>query len=114
MDYSAINNIPTVYLKTKRKELGLTQDEFADLFGMKTDCYRKYEEGNRTPPDYVFHMMKIVIDHCEKGHSYTNLVSDFLESVRQDSLTKIFCKEQHDVVNMVFDYITRKAEQERV
>lgn len=111
---SIINNIKMVYLKRKRKELGLSQNDFASLFGMKKDCYRKYEEGNRVPPDNVFCLMKIIVDYYEKEHSSTNTISvvDFLESVRQDSLTKIFCEEQHDVVNMVFDYLTRKAEQE--
>lgn len=64
--YKAISNIPIAFLKVKRNELGLTQEEFSKLFGMTRDCYRQYEEGKRVPPDNVFRMMKIIVAYYEK------------------------------------------------
>lgn len=105
------NNTPATFLKTKRKELGLTQEDFAEVFDMTKDTYRRYETGERTPPENIYRMMKLLISHYENRITSANAISvnDFLENARSESLSKIFCNEQHDIVNMIFDYLTRKA-----
>lgn len=111
-----VSDTPAVYLRNKRKNLGLTQDEFASLFDMSKDTYRKYEEEERTPSRYVLRMMKIVISYYEKEQMSMNTMAtiSFLEAARQECLAKYFCKEQHDIVNMVFAYLIGKAEQKEV
>jgi DNA-binding transcriptional regulator YiaG len=50
-----------LYLRRKRDKLGLSRKEFAALFEMDVDTYRKYEEGTRNPRDNAFRMMKKLI-----------------------------------------------------
>ena len=106
-----INNTPATFLRNKRKELGLTQEDFAEVFDMTKDTYRRYETGERVPPENLYRIMKLLISHYENRISSANAISviDFLENARSESLQKIFCEEQHDIVNMIFDYLTRKA-----
>lgn len=61
--------IPLVYLRLKREALGLTQKEFAELFFMKKDTYRKYEEGIRKPSPVAFRLMKVLIEQYENQNT---------------------------------------------
>lgn len=100
-----------VYLKKKRKEFGLTQDEFAQLFGLSSGCYRKYETGQRNLNDVIYRMMKIIIGMYEADKIRVNLdsllSSDYLEMLREECIRTIFKSEQAYLVNLVFDFIIR-------
>ena len=63
---SIVHDVPMVYLRLKREELGLSRKEFAAIFDMDEDTYRKYEEGVRHPRDNAFRMMKKLIAYYEK------------------------------------------------
>lgn len=110
MDKNASNTSPVVYLKTKRKELGMNQGEFADIFGISKDVYRKYEENARNLPDDKFLIMKKTIEYYEKLNlcEKTIVSVEFLETARQECLVKIFKEEHHVIVNLVFDFLERK------
>lgn len=101
------------FLRMKRKEFGLNQKRFAKIFGMNWDVYRKYEEGVRNLPIDKFVKIMEAIQNYEKciyGKN-VNYVNTFLEDIKKECLTQTFCKEQSDMVNMIFDDIKRKAEQ---
>ena len=49
-------------LKRMRAYAQLTQEEFAQKFEIPVRTYQKWENGDRTPPDYVVHMMEIIMD----------------------------------------------------
>lgn len=110
-DMENINLTPATFLRNKRKELGLTQDDFAEVFDMTKDTYRRYETGERIPPENLYRTMKLLISHYENSISSADALSvnNFLENARTESLKKIFCAEQHEIVNIIFDYLTRKA-----
>lgn len=97
------------YLENKRKALHLTQDEFGKLFNISGDIYRKYISKNRGLKETNFRMMKIIIEYYEAAENSINSISisDYLEHLRNSCLNTIFSKEQHDVVNMIFDFIIR-------
>lgn len=110
---NATNELRRAFLRTKRKEHHLTQDEFAELFGMTKDCYRKYENGERRIPDNIYRMMNIIINNLEEKGICKDMVSvnDFIEEIRQASLISVFDKSQHDLVNVIFDFIIRKLKE---
>lgn len=66
-----IESVPLAYLRMKREALGLTQKNFAKLFDMDEDVYRKYESGERRPKANVYQMMKLIIRQYEDKHSCT-------------------------------------------
>ncbi len=49
-------------LKRMRAYAQLTQEEFAQKFEIPVRTYQKWENGDRTPPDYVVHMMEQIMD----------------------------------------------------
>ncbi len=49
-------------VKRLRAYAGLTQDEFANKYGIPAATYRKWENGNRIPPDYVITLLERVIE----------------------------------------------------
>lgn len=102
---------PRVHLKNLRKQMDMTQEEFAELFVLTTDCYRKYETGERNLTENVYRMMLRILEYHKKEIAVDNF-STFLEEIRQECLTSIFCVEKHEIVNMVFDYLLRKVERE--
>ena len=48
--------------KELRERLGLSQNKFAMEMGIPVSTYRKWEQGKSRPPDYVFSMVKRVVD----------------------------------------------------
>lgn len=106
-------DVAIAYLKKKRKELGLTQDEFGKLFDLPDGCYRKYETEQRGLSVVVFRMMKIIIAEYEKSKLNVDmnsiLSSDYLETLREECTCSIFTKEQSSIVNLIFDYIIRNV-----
>lgn len=66
------SEMPLVYLRLKRESLGLTQKEFAEIFYMNGDTYRKYEEGVRRPSKVAFRLMKVLIEQYENQHMESN------------------------------------------
>lgn len=68
MNAKDFQDIPMVYLRLKREAFGMNQKEFATIFDMSWDCYRKYEEGTRRPVEYAYRMMKLLIEYYEKEH----------------------------------------------
>ena len=106
------DNAP-MYLKKKRKEFGLTQDEFAKLFDLSGDCYRKYETKQRGLNEVMFRMMKLLITEYEKSRNAESmkciLSSSYLEILRKECINSIFRTENAEIVNLVFDYIIRNV-----
>ena len=100
---------PRAYLRNLRKEMNMTQDEFAELFVLSKDCYRKYEDGQRNITENVYRMMLRILEYHRKKVEVENF-STFLEEIRQECLTSIFCEEKHEIVNIIFDYLLRKVE----
>lgn len=101
---------PRQHLKNVRKSMGMKQEEFAELFMLSVDCYRKYELGDRNLTDNVYRMMLRILEYHKKGVMIDNF-SVFLEEMRRECLTNIFCLEKHETVNMIFDYLIRKVNQ---
>lgn len=101
---------PRQHLKNVRKSMGMKQEEFAELFVLSVDCYRKYELGDRNLTDNVYRMMLRILEYHKKEVAVDNF-STFIEEMRQECLTNIFCEEKHETVNMIFDYLKRKVKQ---
>lgn len=101
---------PRQHLKNVRKSMGMTQEEFAELFMLSQDCYRKYELGDRNLTDNVYRMMLCILEYHKKEVAVNNF-STFIEEMREECLTNIFCEEKHETVNMIFDYLKRKVKQ---
>ena len=45
-----------------RKSTGLTQEKFAEKFGVPLSTYKHWENGMRKPPLYVVEMIKKIVD----------------------------------------------------
>ncbi len=45
-----------------RKKTGLSQKLFSDHFGIPTHTLQQWEQGARTPPQYVIAMMSRILD----------------------------------------------------
>lgn len=45
-------------MKEFREQTGLSQRVFAEHFGLPVRTLQEWEQGRRTPPDYVFNMIK--------------------------------------------------------
>ena len=48
-------------VKELRKKTGLTQKAFAAYFGISFRTLQDWEQGKRTPPDYVVSMMERIL-----------------------------------------------------
>ena len=42
------------YIKSRRKNIGLTQKQLAELVGVSQDAISQYENGNREPGFFIF------------------------------------------------------------
>lgn len=47
----------------KRKELKLTQIEFAEKFEIPIGTYKQWKTGRRTPPEYVLKMILTILNN---------------------------------------------------
>lgn len=47
-------------IQKARKRLGLSQDEFADAFGVSPSTLRKWEQGQRSPTGAAKTLLKII------------------------------------------------------
>jgi len=47
-------------IQKARKQLGLSQDQFADAFGVSASTLRKWEQGQRSPTGAARTLMKII------------------------------------------------------
>jgi putative transcriptional regulator len=47
-------------IQRARKALGLSQDEFADAFGVSASTLRKWEQGQRSPTGAAKTLLKII------------------------------------------------------
>lgn len=47
-------------IQKSRKRLGLSQDEFADAFGVSPSTLRKWEQGQRSPTGAAKTLLKII------------------------------------------------------
>lgn len=101
-----------VYLKKKRKELGMTPGKFAELLGVPKNIYQQYEKGDKNVSDNKFYDMKRIIESYEKivyGKCPID-IGKFLEISRNEFLKNISCRGQIDIVNAVFDFLIRRLE----
>ena len=53
-------------LKRLREYMGMTQADFAESFDIPPSTYRKWENGDRTPPDYVVTLLEKAVEHDNK------------------------------------------------
>lgn len=99
------------YLENKRKELHFTQDNFAELFSMSGNVYNKYINNSRCLDMSTFRMMKIILEYYELADSSINSisVSNYLESLRNESLISVFNQDYRNIVNIIFDFIIRNV-----
>ena len=63
-------DIPKV-IKTKRFQMGLTQEKFAKLLGKKRSTVTLYEAGKIMPPGDI--LIKIMAFEAESEHKLPNL-----------------------------------------
>lgn len=57
MDYTvSINGSETIL--ELRKNTGMSQSRFAAYYGLSTRTLQEWEQGRRTPPEYLLEMMK--------------------------------------------------------
>lgn len=54
----AIEPSPRPDIKAFRQATGMTQQQFADYFGLSVRTLQDWEQERRTPPVYVLEMMK--------------------------------------------------------
>jgi len=47
-------------IQNARKQLGLSQDQFADAFGVSASTLRKWEQGQRSPTGAAKTLLKII------------------------------------------------------
>lgn len=60
-------------LKALREKSGLSQQKFADKYGIPFRTFQDWELGNRVPPEYVIEMLAKVVgleDFNLKGYSF--------------------------------------------
>jgi len=61
------------FVKTKRKQLGLTQEEFAEKAGVALTVIRKIEQGKEnlslSKVNHVLHMFGHVLGPLHKSHA---------------------------------------------
>ena len=50
-------------VKRLRAYAGLTQEDFATKYGIPVATYRKWENGERVPPDYTITLLERVIEY---------------------------------------------------
>lgn len=75
-------------LKTLRKELGLTQQEFSDRLGIQRSTYSKYELGTNIPTSAV---INLICDRCHVSENWlrTGEGPMFVDISRADELTRL-------------------------
>jgi putative transcriptional regulator len=56
------HNVPVkpADIRKARKKLGLSQDQFADAFGVSASTLRKWEQGQRSPTGAAKTLLKII------------------------------------------------------
>lgn len=52
--------------KELRKMTGLSQDKFANKYGIPSSTLRKWEQGARTPPPYVLRFLEEIVKRSSK------------------------------------------------
>ena len=45
-------------MKDFRKQTGLSQSKFAEYFGLPVRSVQEWEQGRRTPPEYLLKLLK--------------------------------------------------------
>lgn len=50
-----------MFIKELRNRLGLTQNEFAERFGIPVRTVQQWEQGRQEPPSYVVELIKKTI-----------------------------------------------------
>ena len=75
-------------LKTLRKELGLTQQEFSDRLGIQRSTYSKYELGTNIPTSAV---INLICDRCHVSETWlrTGEGPMFVDISRADELARL-------------------------
>ena len=75
-------------IKALRKELGLTQQEFADKLGIKRTTIGNYELGRNEPVDSV---ISLICDRCSVNEAWlrTGEGEMFVELSREDELQRL-------------------------
>lgn len=77
-------------IKAVRKELKLTQDEFADRLGLARNSIASYESGRRTPNDAVIKLMcrEFNIDYFwlteGTGEMFTSIPQTLVDSIADE------------------------------
>ncbi len=51
-------------IKAARKAAGLTQKQFSEKFGIPLDTIKKWDCGQRKPPEWI---ERLIIEKLEKG-----------------------------------------------
>lgn len=49
-------------VKALRKQTGLTQQKFGDMFGIPLRTIQDWEYNKHLPPEYVVNMMETIVD----------------------------------------------------
>jgi transcriptional regulator with XRE-family HTH domain len=75
-------------LKTLRKKLGLTQQEFSDRLGIQRSTYSKYELGTNIPTSAV---INLICDRCHVSENWlrTGEGPMFVDISRADELARL-------------------------
>jgi putative transcriptional regulator len=57
--------IPTINVKKAREKLGLSQDKFADAFGVSASTIRNWEQNRRTPQGAAKVLLNVIYTNPE-------------------------------------------------
>lgn len=54
-------------IKKLREELNMTQKQFSDWLNIPLQTLRQWEQGKRTPPNYVYKLIEFKCDKSTNG-----------------------------------------------
>lgn len=101
-----------MFLKNKRKELGMTQQQFAEILGLRYETYRKYEATNkdcRHISDGLFEIVTLKIQLYEKEHEGEIIgkicISRFLECNRNDLICSFSTRNEREIAGITLDAV---------
>ena len=55
------------HIREMRDSVGLSQQQFANQFGIPVSTLRKWEQGESRPPEYVINLLAKALPACQAG-----------------------------------------------
>lgn len=84
-------------IKDIRTTTGLSQSQFASLFGMSIKTLQAWEQGRQSPPEYVSNMIERILQLTKIPENFNPMYdSDFLVLRTGNSREALHLIEMHD------------------